>query len=412
MAKKVSEDPLVRFAQEHGGNLRPMTRVKRGTSYLYTYYSGGLPSYKNFPAGTPPARIIKYILEVQGNEFLSKSGYEAIFTQEERERNRLTLAQLLDWYLEITLREKAGLKSPRREVRLESAKRSARSYEYACMLFEKFLESELRNRNFPVEDLELQHLNDFMRWLLAYDGGRGGHNANTINAILGRITAIFKRARYEKKLPAYKFEGLKKLKREPVKAHLILTPEEMRQIGERGYLERKTNMLRGTEREDFEWRMQIWWAYQIARFTAMRAQDIRRLRWQDFNFETCEYHIEMAKTHNQVRMPFHPNLLKYREEYFRRLGKVPEGAAMFKLGEKELNHRFRGAIVDLKGETGLSCGSHSFRHAWATYLNNTLLWPEEDVGMFLCHDSGNITHRYTHERIERIRGKIATLPLE
>lgn len=411
MAKKNLDDPLVRFAQQHGGSLKVIA-LNKGKAYRYVYYENNLRQEEYFPAQTPPQKILDFILLKQGNIYAARNGYEPQFMLEHRARNRLTLAQLLDWYIEVRLREKVPATHARRDVRLESAKRTLQSYEYACNLLEKFLEAELASKNFPVEDLGREHLDRFKRWLMTYDGGRGGHGTNTINDMLGRITAMFRKAHYEKKISAYKFEGLQKLEREPVKKRGVLTLAEMKQIGEMEYLERRTMWPQGTEREDFERRMQVWWAYQIARFTAIRAQDIRRLRWQDFDFEKNEYNIWLAKARKNISVPFHQNLLKYREEYFRRLDGPPRGDDMFNFGMKELNRRFRWAIVKLKGESDLSWGSHTMRHSLATYLERTANWQIDDVGMFLCHDSGNVTHRYTHERLDGLREMIRALPLE
>ena len=395
MAKKNSSDPLVLFAQTHGGHLKLIPRKKHGQSYLYYYMSNGAAAHKHFPAGTPPETIMNFIIEVQANNFTAKHGYEPLYLRAKRKQEVFTLPQMLDWYIRVRLQEKVPRNDPNHARLLESAQRTLESYEYSFNLLLTFAEEKKGGKDFPAEKVTIAFLEEFKRWLLQRDGGRGGNRLNSVILSLERICGMFRKAAYEKKIPEYPFAGYKIPQRELARKRGVLTWEEMKAIGESEYLQK---------------RPELWWAWQIARFTAIRGQDIRRLEWENFDWEKCEFDIWMAKVRRRVCLPFHPKLKKYRDKYWKAKGwKNPTGK-MFDFTMRELNHKFRYAIFLEKGKDSTSWGSHTLRHSLATFLDKEVSWPIDYVGMFLSHSDGNITLRYTHERVERLRDMLLKLP--
>lgn len=395
---QVSSDPLVLFAETHGGHLKPIPRKKLGTSYLYYYYDGaGNRTEKYFPSGTPAERITQFIISVQGNAFSAKHGFDPVFAVEDKKRNRWNVEEMLDWYVTLRLKEKIPINHPMRESKIESAKTTLQSYEQAHKLLVRWLKEEKGSAIVPVESISREDLANFQRWLIGYDGGRGGNSATTIHILLRRLNTIFRKAVYEKKIAGNPFDGFEFVKRLPPQRREVLTLEEMIKVAETSYMRKNPDTL---------------WAWHIARLTGIRGQDIRRLQWENFDWEKLEYDIYMTKLDRRIQVPFHPALAKYRDLFWKAIREKPKSGPMFEFKMRDLSIRFNYAILLVKGKTKFLRGSHTPRHSLATYLDREAKWPLDYVSTFLCHDSGNITLRYTHERLARLKEMIAGLPFE
>lgn len=392
-------DPLVLFAEKHGGYLKPIPRAKRGMSYVYYFYDGaGNREGKYFPAGTPPEHITQFIIAKQGNRFSVKHGYDPLFLIEDRKKNKFPFHEMLDWYIAVRLQEKVPLNHPLREDRLESARITLANYERAHKLLAEWLGQNKGGESWPAESISRNDLDEFQRWLAHRDGGRGGNRRSTVIMLLSLLRSMFRKAVYEGKLTKTPFDGFEMPRREKQASRReVLTLEEMKMIGD-AILARKQYSL--------------WWAWTIARLTGIRGQDIRRLKWENFDWEKLEYDIYMVKVGRRVRVPFHPVLRFYCEQYFAAIGEAMTTGKIFSYQNETLSKYFRSAIRAVKGASKQARGTHTPRHSLATYLDQEAKWPLDYVGTFLCHDSGNITLRYTHARLERLREMIAELPFK
>lgn len=67
--------------------------------------------------------------------------------------------------------------------------------------------------------------------------------------------------------------------------------------------------------------------------------------------------------------------------------------------------------MKLKGESGLTSGSHTLRHSLAMYLDRLEKWADDDGEKLLCYDSGTFTHGCTLECFEKMQKMIVKLPL-
>lgn len=347
------------WKESHKGSLRAIAR-KNGTAFLYRWRQNGENHSINFPSGTQKEYIKSKVLEIEASMLRTKLGLEDYF--ERQRKNLISLKEIKSWYIDIAKGE--GL-----------AQRTIYLRENAMQRLIRFAGDDYLAKNITRE-----RLNDFKRELLQTNSPAGARN------MLSKIQTVFKKAFYENKIGVTPFVGFEYPRGRNDEQRPILTIDEMREISEL-FVSEKMRL-----------------AWNIARFTGLRGNDVLALRGENFNNIIRVINFQSQKMQRFEQIPLHPQLINY-------LADIPTAGKIFDYKYfGSLSIEFSKKIRKFKGESFTPAGSHTPRHSLGAYLRNEKKWPWADIQMFLCHHPNTVTHRYTHDNIEHLRPMVEALP--
>lgn len=369
-------------------------RIRRrgGESFLYRLTLDGNYLSVNFPVGTPEKFLSMFVTQVDSLvlefRFRGSFGSASAMSWEEFERRVMEIrARLLGVELKIDV-----VKQNREDGKTLG---DLRAWYEKIVKSEKLAEITVRYRLGALDrligflgagcrlvDVTRDRLNDFKRELL---------KTNDAGAywLLQKLQQVFKAANYENFIDHYPFLGFKYPKHPKTKEFLILTIDEMRMVSE----------LITSEQTRLAW--------DIARCTGIRGNDLMMLSWKDFDFKRKIIRYRNHKVARFEGVIMHPWL-------FARLSALSPGCGgVFSYkNEQSLSALFRTKVRELKGEdaAGKSMGTHTPRRSLAHYLRHVARWSKEDIRIFLGHHDQDVTDGYLMESLETIRDKMNALP--
>ncbi len=182
-------------------------------------------------------------------------------------------------------------------------------------------------------------------------------------------------------------------------ARRAATPDELRRLLEATKQGRKRYGLSGYER---------WLLYWFASETGLRANEIRTLTVDRFDFENKTVTVDAAysKHKRQDIVPLRAALASELQSYF--AGKLPTAKA-FHVADKP-GIMIQADLADAKIpylDSGGYFDFHSLRHTFITNLKNA---PSRVAQSLARHQSSAMTDRYTHPQLHDERAAIEDLP--
>jgi integrase len=234
--------------------------------------------------------------------------------------------------------------------------------------------------DFLVAQIDRHRIDEFKRELLKT-------SKNGAYYLLQKLQAVFRKAFYENSIEAYPFAGFKFPQRTKNQA-LILTPDQMFEISSLMH-SRQTKL-----------------AWDIARFTGIRGNDLIKLTGENFDFAALAITFNSAKVRRFESVVIHPNLISYLEHL-----REFKGSVFGYTNEQSLSLLFRQKIRQYLGSklSGQRLGTHTPRRSLGYYLRHVARWRKEDIRIFLGHHD-DVTDLYLSESIETIRDAVNALP--
>ena len=210
------------------------------------------------------------------------------------------------------------------------------------------------------------------------------------------------------------------------RGHIQINPAE--EIKHRGERNKKTREVFSTEQLAAMLEVSTgtdWEGMLIAGLTtAMRLGDISNMTWDSLNIEDKTFKTPVAKTGEVQASPLHPDFLEWLERQPQGIGKAPVFPSLFG-GAKNgrLSREFvskvmhpagvKGAVLrqgEGKGRTTSSLTFHCLRHTATSLMANAGIAAEQRMRITGHKDSG-IHDRYTHFRMESLRGAVESIHL-
>lgn len=385
---------LLHFSHQRG-HLKIVAR-RGGKSYLYRLTLDGNYFSLNFPVGTPEDLLRTFLSQVDALifEYRYRKGINSSVAMEFDEFKRRVMeirARLLglEFDMKVEIQKQSG-NDGRTLGDLLSWYRNISGSERLANITVRYRTSALERlikflgKDFELGDVTRDRLNEFKRDLFKT-------NDNGAYWLLQKLQSVFRVAYYEGFMSHYPFLGFKYPRKENGQEQLILTPEEMRKIGE----------LFTVDQPRLAW--------TIARFTGIRGNDLMVLEHHDFDFKRGIIRYRNHKLRRFEGVIIHPRLREY-------LVLLPNetGRVFSYRNEQSLSAVFRRAIRRFKKDdfAGMRLGTHTPRGSLAHYLRHTAKWPKEDIRIFLGHHDQDVTDGYLMESIETIRDRVNALPFK
>lgn len=348
--------------QGHRGHLKRIQR-KNGVAYLYRCRYQNQSLVKNFPAGTDPDFIKSELMRFEA-EILRVKLHLQVEVNAPRRSTR-TLNDLLVWYLQIIEGEQLAAATKRGRL-------------IALRKLIGFL-----GEGFCLAEVSREKLNEFKRELLRTQ-------RNGAYWQLQKLQSVFRKANYEGFMEATPFFGFQYPRLNNLRNYLLLTPEEMFAISKT--FTSKQGAL----------------AWNIARFTGIRGNDLVALQAEDFDFERRIIRYRSHKLNRFEGAIMHPQLLPYFESV-----KGMRGRILNYVDSDSLGLVFRKKITRFKSGDlkAFQIGCHTPRRSLGAYLRNVAKWPKENIKIFLGHHGfDDDTDLYTFDSLEIIRQAVNALP--
>ncbi len=367
MEEGVAVSELLAWAVIRKGNLRAIQR-KNGIAYFFRYRLGGIARSKNFPVGTDQQYIKAFISDIEAKILKEKLGLEDFSQQAEPEKpKRLTIYELLEWYLRGALKESLG---DRKEDARAYSVVTIENNEYAFKRFIRFLKSE----DTPIDQIEKRHLYEYRRHL-----SEKGWVDRSIKQDIATVKAIFKKAFDEGLLKEYPFWGFKLKRISKSRPRDILTFREMQEIAK-------------TIKDKY-----VRLSWYIGMYSGMRLADIMRIKKEDIDHEKRTIKFWMAKRREWIELPIRSEVAKILDHFKGQTGpliRFAKGASKTAYVTRVPSVYF-DAIRKLKGKGFHRSGPHTLRHSFSHILDlNGVRW--DDKQFLLGHKIKDMTARYTH----------------
>lgn len=372
---------MLAWASTRKGNLRAIPR-KNGTAYLFRYRLGGQIRSKNFPVGTDRKYIEAFISDIEAKILKEKLGLADFSQQAELEKpKRLTIYELLEWYIRSALKE--SLADKKEEARTYSLVTIEKG-EYAFKRFIAFMKSD----DVPSDQVEKRHLYEYRRHL-----AEKGWVDRSIKQDIAVIKSIFKKAFDEGLLKEYPFWGFKLRNLTKPRPRDILTFKEMKEI---------TRTIKDRY---------IRLACYMGIYGGFRLADIMRMKKEDIDHEKRTIKFWMAKRREWIEMPIRDEvavmLVRFKGQSgpLLKFEKKKDSRSVYLSNIPKIYSR---AIKKIKGKDFHRGGPHTFRHSFSHILDlNGVRW--DDKQFLLGHKIMEVTGRYTHQerRLQYFRKVLA-----
>lgn len=375
---------FLEWAKTRFGSVYPAIR-KKHFSIVYRYSLGGKKKSKTFLLRLDPIAM-REDLEAAQSFIAAKDAavyrYNAGYAMESAEADapvkRISLYDLLKWYVDTNVKEIADRK-PEEQVRtLVTIENNELSFK-RFMLF-------LGNKDMPANEVETRHFHQYCSYLL-----QKNWLDRSVRADITRVQTIFKRAFEFKLIAEYRFHDFKMRRLSKARPRDILTLEEARAIAKT--LKNKYVRL----------------AWYIIMYTGMRGAEILRLQKEDIDFEKNEITVWMAKRGEFVTLPIHSRLMRMLQRFQGQRGPLMNFTN--KTREKKLSNAFYLAIKNYKGGAFHLKGTHSLRHFFGHFCAQHGVL-DQDIQFLLGHKIAGVTQIYTHKDLlmKRYHEIIESLP--